>query len=117
MCCARGSASLSSEQAEPARQRVPRRSLGTRHDAKAPKEIVALLPRGRLTIRRCAMPVILRTMPPGRFVILYDGHCRFCTAGSRRLASWMRGTVEQADFQQPGILQRFPGLTHEKCME
>jgi predicted DCC family thiol-disulfide oxidoreductase YuxK len=56
-------------------------------------------------------------MPPGRFVILYDGHCRFCTAGSRRLAAWMRGAVEQADFQRPGVLERFPGLTHEKCME
>src|SRR4051795_13453425 len=63
------------------------------------------------------MPSILQTTPPGRFVILYDGPFRFCPAGSRRLAAWMRGTVERADFQLPGVLERFPGLTHEKCME
>ncbi len=64
------------------------------------------------------MPPILRTTPPGRHVMLYDGQCRFCTEGSRRLEAWMkRGTVERIDFQQPGVLERFPGLTWEMCME
>jgi len=64
------------------------------------------------------MPAVLQTTPSGRFVMLYDGHCRFCTEGSRRLEAWMRrGSVERADFQLPGVLERFPGLTHEKCME
>jgi predicted DCC family thiol-disulfide oxidoreductase YuxK len=27
------------------------------------------------------------------------------------------GSVERLDFQQPGVLERFPGLTHEMCME
>jgi predicted DCC family thiol-disulfide oxidoreductase YuxK len=64
------------------------------------------------------MSAILHTTPPGRYVLLYDGHCRFCTEGSQRLEGWMRrGSVERADFQQPGDLDRFPGLTHAMCME
>jgi len=64
------------------------------------------------------MSAVLRTTPPGRYVMLYDGLCRFCTAGARRLEAWMRlGSVECVDFQRPGALDRFPGLTHERCME
>jgi predicted DCC family thiol-disulfide oxidoreductase YuxK len=60
----------------------------------------------------------MRTQPPGHHVILFDGLCRFCAAGSERLARWMRrGKVERADFHQPGVLERFPGLTHEACMK
>ena len=52
------------------------------------------------------------------YAILYDGHCRFCTAGARKLASWMRrNSVELVDFQQPGALARFPGLSYEACMQ
>lgn len=59
-----------------------------------------------------------RTTPPGKYVMLYDGHCRFCTAGARRLESWMgRAAVERADFQQADVLARFPGLSYEACMQ
>ena len=64
------------------------------------------------------MTTTQRTTPPGKYVILYDGRCRFCTSGARRLESWMRrGAVERADFQQPEVLARFPGLSYEACME
>jgi predicted DCC family thiol-disulfide oxidoreductase YuxK len=64
------------------------------------------------------MASVLQTIPPGRFVILYDGQCRFCTEGSRRLEAWMRrACVERADFHLPSVLDRFPGLAHEKCMQ
>jgi predicted DCC family thiol-disulfide oxidoreductase YuxK len=50
--------------------------------------------------------------------LLYDGHCRLCTGGAQRLARWARpGSVELLDFQQPGVLDRFPGLTHAQCMQ
>src|SRR5256885_1437150 len=50
-------------------------------------------------------------------VVLYDGHCRICTAGARRLAALARpGAVEMRDFQEPGVLAAFPQLTHEQCM-
>jgi len=63
-------------------------------------------------------PDPVRSPASARYAILYDGHCRFCTAGAGKLASWMRrGSVELVDFQQPGALARFPGLSYEACME
>ncbi len=51
-------------------------------------------------------------------VLLYDGHCRLCIAGARRLAGWGGpGAIELADFQDPGVLERFPDLTHGQCMQ
>src|SRR5690349_6774688 len=65
---------------------------------------------------RMAMPK-QHTTPPGRHTLLYDGHCKFCTAQSERLLRWARpGAVERADFQDPAVLARFPGVTHEACM-
>jgi predicted DCC family thiol-disulfide oxidoreductase YuxK len=59
-----------------------------------------------------------RTTPPGKHVVLYDGHCKFCIAGSKRLlALARRGAVDAVDFQQPGVLERFPGLSHDDCMQ
>ncbi len=59
-----------------------------------------------------------RTRPPGRYVLLYDGHCKFCTAGAKRLAAWMRSVpCELADFQSAGVLDRFPGIPYDACME
>jgi predicted DCC family thiol-disulfide oxidoreductase YuxK len=55
--------------------------------------------------------------PPGKSVVLYDGDCRFCTVQSRHLAALARpGAVEMVNFQAPGALDRFPGLTHAACM-
>jgi len=51
-------------------------------------------------------------------VVLYDGHCKLCTRGARKLVALARpGAVEAVSFQEPGVLDRFPGLTHEACME
>jgi predicted DCC family thiol-disulfide oxidoreductase YuxK len=59
----------------------------------------------------------LHTTPPGKYVLIYDGLCKFCTAGSRRFVRWMgRVETELLDFQPPGALDRFPGLTHDACM-
>jgi protein-S-isoprenylcysteine O-methyltransferase Ste14/predicted DCC family thiol-disulfide oxidoreductase YuxK len=58
-----------------------------------------------------------RTTPPGVYALLYDGRCRFCTKGSRDLLRLARpGAVEARDFQQPGVLDPFPGLSHAACM-
>ncbi len=60
----------------------------------------------------------MTTTPPGHYVLIYDGLCRFCTAGARRFRGWMgAGDVELLDFQPPGALDRFPGLTHDACMK
>jgi predicted DCC family thiol-disulfide oxidoreductase YuxK len=63
------------------------------------------------------MPTV-RTAPPGHHVLIYDGLCRFCTAGARRFVRWMGGAgAELVDFQRHGALARFPGLSHDECMK
>ena len=58
------------------------------------------------------------TDPPTRYVILFDGLCRFCTRQSQRLVSLARpGAVEVVNFQEAGALDRFPGITHDDCMK
>ena len=46
----------------------------------------------------------LRTAPPGRNVVLYDGHCKFCTAQASRLAALARA------YYVPGIRQLADGI-------
>src|SRR4051812_40217401 len=59
-----------------------------------------------------------RTTAPGRYVALFDGHCVFCTSQAERLGRIARpGALELRSFPDPGALDRFPGLTHEACME
>jgi predicted DCC family thiol-disulfide oxidoreductase YuxK len=59
-----------------------------------------------------------RTTAPQHHVVLYDGLCRFCTAQVQNLLKLARpGAIELVDFQQPGVLDRFPGLTHDICMQ
>ncbi len=58
-----------------------------------------------------------RTTPPGHPVVLYDGHCVFCTRQMKRLARLMpKGAAEAASFQGPGVLDRFPGITWEAAL-
>jgi predicted DCC family thiol-disulfide oxidoreductase YuxK len=60
----------------------------------------------------------MSTKSPPKYAVLYDGHCKFCTGQSKRLAALARpGALELLDFQEPGVLSRFPGLTHEACMQ
>jgi predicted DCC family thiol-disulfide oxidoreductase YuxK len=56
------------------------------------------------------------SLPSG--VVLYDGHCKLCIRGARKLVGLARpGAIEAVSFQEPGVLERFPGLTHEACMQ
>lgn len=58
-----------------------------------------------------------RTTPPGRYVLLYDGLCKFCIAGARKLAALARpGILDLVSFQEPGALDRFPGIPLEACL-
>ncbi len=58
------------------------------------------------------------TTAPGRCVVLYDGHCRFCTAQARNLERLTgKGRIELRSFQYEGVLAQFPGVTHESCMK
>jgi predicted DCC family thiol-disulfide oxidoreductase YuxK len=69
---------------------------------------------------RCVLlkETVLHGTSPGKLVVLYDGHCRFCEAQMKNLLALARpGAVEALSFQEPGVLARFPGLTYDVCMQ
>lgn len=58
------------------------------------------------------------TMATHPYIVLYDGHCRFCAGQMKNLLALARpGAVQALSFQDPGVLARFPGLTHDECMK
>src|SRR5437879_2343484 len=55
---------------------------------------------------------------PDADLVIYDGHCRFCTAQVRRLARWDH--VRRLTFlslHDAEVTRRFPDLTHEQLMK
>ncbi len=59
------------------------------------------------------------TTPPagGRPVILYDGNCPFCTRQAGRLAAFARGKFALRSFHDAKVLDEFPGITFDACMQ
>jgi predicted DCC family thiol-disulfide oxidoreductase YuxK len=61
---------------------------------------------------------VRQTAPPGHYVLLYDGACHLCRGQVDKLRGLARaGAIHATDFQEPGVLDQFPGLTHAACME
>src|SRR5689334_3859046 len=59
----------------------------------------------------------LENRPTEPAVVLYDGLCRFCRASVDRLVALAKpGTLKPVSFQDPGVLEHYPGLTHDMCM-
>jgi predicted DCC family thiol-disulfide oxidoreductase YuxK len=61
-----------------------------------------------------------RTAAPGgaRLIALFDGHCVFCTRQAKQLERLVGANrVELVSFQDEGVLGRFPGVSHEACMQ
>ena len=55
---------------------------------------------------------------PGTEVIVYDGHCTFCTAQVRRLARWdRRGRLSFLSLHDPEVAARYPDLSHNALMQ
>jgi predicted DCC family thiol-disulfide oxidoreductase YuxK len=55
---------------------------------------------------------------PNADVVIYDGHCKFCTAQVQRLASWDRGDrLAFLSLHDPITRERFPDLTHDQLMQ
>jgi predicted DCC family thiol-disulfide oxidoreductase YuxK len=49
--------------------------------------------------------------------VLYDGECRFCTRSAHTIQRrFGRDRVTLENFQEPGALQRHPGVTHAAAM-
>jgi predicted DCC family thiol-disulfide oxidoreductase YuxK len=61
-----------------------------------------------------------RTLAPGgtQLVMLYDGHCRFCTQSAKKLARMVGPkVVKPTDFQDEGVLASYPGVSYDACMK
>src|SRR5687767_6952228 len=55
---------------------------------------------------------------PGSDVVIYDGHCRFCTNQVRNLAKWDgRSRLAFLSLHDERVAQQYPDLTHEQMME
>ncbi len=55
---------------------------------------------------------------PDADVVVFDGHCRFCTEGVHRLARWdRRHRLAFLSLHDPQIAQLCPDLTHAQLME
>jgi predicted DCC family thiol-disulfide oxidoreductase YuxK len=55
---------------------------------------------------------------PAGEVVIYDGHCRFCTAQVKRLARWDRGgRLAFLSLHDPRVSQRYPDLTSDALMD
>jgi predicted DCC family thiol-disulfide oxidoreductase YuxK len=64
---------------------------------------------------------ILLTAPserPEADIVIYDGHCRICTAQIQRLARWdAGGRLAFLSLHDPEVHRRWPDLTHEAMMQ
>lgn len=55
---------------------------------------------------------------PGAEVVIYDGHCQFCTRQVERLARWDgRGRLAFLSLHDPLVAERYPDLSHDQLME
>ena len=56
---------------------------------------------------------------PDADVVIYDGHCKFCTGQVKNLARWDRGGKRLAflSLHDPEVARRFPDLTYDQLME
>ena len=56
---------------------------------------------------------------PAADVVIFDGHCKFCTAQVHRLARWDRGSKRLAflSLHDPAVATRYPDLTYDRLME
>ena len=55
---------------------------------------------------------------PHTDVLIYDGHCQFCSKQVRRLANWdRRRTLSFISLHDPLVSERYADLTYEQLME
>lgn len=56
---------------------------------------------------------------PDADVVIYDGHCNFCTGQVRRLARWEggKGRLAFVSLHDPLVAERYPDLTYDMLMD
>lgn len=56
-------------------------------------------------------------VPTAPSVVLYDGHCAFCTDQAKKLHRFANERFLLRSFQDEGVLDDYPGLTLQDCMK
>ena len=54
---------------------------------------------------------------PNGFVVIFDGHCRFCLANMRVLRSIDGDRLAYVSLHEPMVREKWPDLTHEMLMK
>ena len=55
---------------------------------------------------------------PAADVVIYDGHCRICTAQIQRIARWDKGgRLAFLSLHEPEVASRYPDLKHDDLMK
>jgi predicted DCC family thiol-disulfide oxidoreductase YuxK len=55
---------------------------------------------------------------PQADVVIYDGHCKFCTGQVKNLARWDgKGRLAFLSLHDPEVASRYPDLTYDQMME
>ena len=55
---------------------------------------------------------------PDADVVIYDGHCRICTAQVRKLTWWdCQGHLVYLSLHDPAVAERYPDLSPERLMQ
>jgi predicted DCC family thiol-disulfide oxidoreductase YuxK len=63
-------------------------------------------------------PLPTPTDRPSADVLIYDGHCKFCTASVRKLnRADRRGRLAFLSLHDPEVARRYPDLTHDELMQ
>jgi predicted DCC family thiol-disulfide oxidoreductase YuxK len=55
---------------------------------------------------------------PSADVVIYDGHCRICTAQIKKLMWWdCQGKLSYLSLHDPEVARRYPDLRHDQLMQ
>lgn len=56
---------------------------------------------------------------PTGHIVIYDGHCKFCTTSVQNLAAWDANRRQLAflSLHDPEVQKRFPQLTYDQLMK
>jgi len=73
--------------------------------------------RGKEVMMAFSGPLPSPTTSPSADIVIYDGHCRFCTSSVRWLHVLAGGRLAFLSLHDDEVTQRFPQLTHDQMMD
>ena len=70
------------------------------------------------TIEQAEKPLPTPAERPDADVVIFDGHCRMCTAQVRKLVWWdCQHRLAFLSLHDPEVARRYPDLTHDALMK